>query len=102
MFKYKYLVTKPRFLRLVNGAAEKRVGAFSRHDSVTESHYINNLADHYKWSTIKTLLATLPEPRTMDPRPRTGITGVSLSGLDFIEGVGSRTRVLAVGQVWAR
>jgi hypothetical protein len=43
---------------------------------VTESIYINNLADHHIWSTIKTLPATLPEPCSMDRGPRTGVTVV--------------------------
>ena len=47
-------------------------------------------------STIKSLPATLPELRTMDRGPRTGVTGaVSLSDLDFVEGVGLRIAELA-------
>ena len=48
------------------GALEKRFDAFSQHQQVTESSYNNSLADHYIWSTIKTLPATLPEPSSMD------------------------------------
>ena len=70
-----------------NGALEMRFEAFSQHQQVTESSYNNSLADHYIWSTIKTLLATLPELRTIDRGPRTGVTGaVCLSALDLIEG----------------
>ena len=57
---------------------------------MTESSYNNSLADHHTWSTIKTLPATLPELRTMDRGPRTGVTGaVSLSDLDFVGGGGA-------------
>ena len=38
----------------------------------------------------------MPELRTMDRGPRTGVTeGVSLSDLDFVEGVGLRMAGLA-------
>ena len=73
-----------------NGALEMRFEAFSQHQQVTESSYNNSLADHYIWSTIKTLPATLPEPNSMDRGPRTGVTGaVFLSDLDFVEGGGA-------------
>ena len=63
---------------------------------MTESININSLTDHHIWSTIKTLPATLPELRTKDRGPRTGVTGaVSLSALGFIEGVGLRMAGLA-------
>jgi len=72
---------------------------------VTESSYNNSLADHHIWSTIKTLPATLPEPKNRGPRsnrrhqnikvlgPRsleretlTGVTvGVSKSDLDLVK-----------------
>ena len=86
---------------------------------MTESININSLTDHHIWSTIKTLPATLPEPKNRGPRckrshpnikalgPRgleretlTGVTGaVSLSDLDFVEGGGGRqrARLLRVG-----
>jgi len=57
---------------------------------VTESIYINSLADHHMWSTIKTLPATLPEPTSVDRGPQTGVTViVSLSDLDLIKGGGA-------------
>ena len=37
---------------------------------MTESIYNNSLADHHLWSTIKTLPATLPEPRFAVRGPR--------------------------------
>ncbi len=52
---------------------------------VTESININSLVDHYIWSTIKTLPATLPESNSMDRGPRTGVTGaISASDLDIV------------------
>ena len=48
------------------GAGEEWFDALPKRQSITESSYINSLADHYMWSTIKTLPATLPEPRTTD------------------------------------
>jgi hypothetical protein len=77
-----------------------------RSQSVTEYSYNNNLAYHHIWSTIKTLPATLPEPKNPVPRckrrhqnikvlgPRslereilTGVTGaVSESGLELVKG----------------
>ncbi len=52
---------------------------------VTESININSLVDHYIWSTIKTLPATLPESNYMDLGPRTGVTGaISASDLDIV------------------
>ena len=75
---------------------------------MTESSYNNSLADHHIWSTIKTLPATLPEPRSVVRGPSfegqgprltdhgpaatdqgPGVTGdVSQSDLDLIRGVG--------------
>ena len=79
-----------------NGALGKKFDAYPQRQSVTESSYNNSLADHHTWSTIKTLPATLPELRTMDRGPPTGVTGaVSQSALDFIEGVGLRMAGLA-------
>ena len=37
--------------------------AYPQRQSVTESININSLTDHHIWSTIKTLPATLPEPK---------------------------------------
>ena len=82
---------------------------------MTESSYNNSLADHHIWSTIKTLPATLPEPKSRGPRsnrrhpkikvlgPRsleretlTGVTvGVSELALDLIIGGGARMAGLA-------
>ena len=81
---------------------------------MTESSYNNSLADHHIWSTIKTLPATLPEPRSVvrgpsfeaqgpsftdhgpaatDRGPRTGVTlGISKSDLDLIRGGGAAGR----------
>ena len=67
---------------------------------MTESIYNNSLADHHLWSTIKTLPATLPEPRFAVRGPRslgretlTGVTvDVSESGLDLIIGGGAAGR----------
>ena len=47
------------------GAGEREFEAYTHRQFVTESSYNNSLADHYKWSTIKTLPATLPEPRSV-------------------------------------
>ena len=47
--------------------------AYPQRQFVTESININSLTDHHIWSTIKTLPATLPELRTMDRGPRTGL-----------------------------
>ena len=87
-----------------NGAAEKRFDAYPQRQSVTESININSLADHHIWSTIKTLPATLPEPKfrvsranslqhsDCNLRPRIlepGVTeGVSESDLDLTKGGG--------------
>ena len=45
-----------------NGAPERRFDAYPWRHPVTESNYINSLANHPYRSTIKTLPATLPEP----------------------------------------
>ena len=47
---------------LESGAQGQRFDALSERQLVTESIYINSLADFIIWSTIKTLPATLPEP----------------------------------------
>jgi hypothetical protein len=59
---------------LGNGALDKKFDAYPQRQFVTESSYNNSLADHHTWSTIKTLPATLPELRTTDRGPRTGVT----------------------------
>ena len=46
------------------GAGEGRFDASHKHQQVTESSYINSLANRPYRSTIKTLPATLPEPWT--------------------------------------
>ena len=67
--------------------------ALAKHQFVNESLNINSLVEHHIWSTIKTLLATLPEPSSMDRGPRTGVTeGVSSSDLEFLEGGGAAGR----------
>ena len=45
-----------------SGALGKRFDAYLWRHPVTESSYINSLANHPCRSTVKTLLATLPEP----------------------------------------
>jgi hypothetical protein len=47
-----------------SGARGRRFDASCKHHPVTESSYINRLANRPYRSTIKTLPATLPEPRT--------------------------------------
>ena len=47
---------------LENGAGEGRFDASHKHHPVTESSYINSLANRPYRSTVKTLPATLPEP----------------------------------------
>ena len=55
---------------LENGALGKRFDASYKHHPVTESIYINRLANRPYRSTIKTSPATLPEPWTMVRGPR--------------------------------
>jgi hypothetical protein len=50
-------------VRMENGALGKKFDAYPKRQFVTESININSLTDHHIWSTIKTLPATLPEPR---------------------------------------
>jgi hypothetical protein len=52
-----------------NGALGKKFDAYPKRQFVTESININSLTDHHIWSTIKTLPATLPEPRSVDRGP---------------------------------
>ena len=53
-----------------NGARGLRFDASCKHHPVTESSYINSLANRPYRSTIKTLPATLPEPWTRVRGPR--------------------------------
>jgi hypothetical protein len=59
----------PRTLKLGKWCPGAEVDACTKRQFVTESNNINSLADHYIWSTIKTLPATLPELRTVDHGP---------------------------------
>ena len=52
------------------GAGEGRFDASHKHQPVTESSYINSLANRTYRSTVKTLPATLPEPWTTVRGPR--------------------------------
>ena len=96
---------------LGTGALGKKLNAYLMRQFVTESIYINSLADHHIWSTIKTLPAILPEPKLRGPRcqrpypsttvlwPRAfdiGATeGIFQSDLDLIKGVGLKLAGLA-------
>ena len=51
------------------GAGEGRFDASYKRHPVTESSYINRLANRSYRSTVKTLPATLPEPWTTDLEP---------------------------------
>ena len=63
--------------------------AYPKRQFVTESMNINSVVDHSIWSTIKTLPATLPEPRFKDGISSAGVTGaVSASDLDVCWGGG--------------
>jgi hypothetical protein len=53
-----------------NGAPGLRFNAYPRRQPVTESSYINSLANRPYRSTVKTLPATLPEPWTTVRGPR--------------------------------
>ena len=53
-----------------NGALGKRFDAYPWRHPVTESRYINTLANRPYRSTVKTLPATLPEPRSKVQGPR--------------------------------
>jgi len=62
----------PRTLKLGKWCPGAEFDALPRDHPVTESSYINSLANRPYRSTVKTLPATLPEPRTTvrGPRPR--------------------------------
>ena len=55
---------------LKNGAGEGRFDASHKRHPVTETSYINSLANRPYRSTVKTLPATLPEPRSKVQGPR--------------------------------
>ena len=71
-----------------NGALGKKFDAYPQRQFVTESININSLTDHHIWSTIKTLPATLPEPRPV------------VRGPSF-EGQGPRLTDHGPGLLWA-
>jgi len=62
-----------------NGALGMRFDAYPQRQFVTESININSLADHHIWSTIKTLPATLPEPRSVVRGPSFEAQGPSFT-----------------------
>ena len=64
-----------------NGALGKKFDAYPQRQSVTESSYINSLADRHIWSTIKTLPATLPEPRSVVRGPTSNQKSPMVHGL---------------------
>ena len=67
------------------GAGEAGFEAYRQRQFVTESTNINSLADHHIWSTIKTLPATLPEPRFKNGVFSAKVTeAVSASNLDVV------------------
>ena len=65
----------PRTLELGKWRAREKFDAYTQRHPVTESSYNNSLADCHIWSTIKTLPATLPEPRTVVRGPRSEFHG---------------------------
>ena len=77
-----------------NGALGKKFDAYHERYQVTESININSLACHHIWSTIKTLLATLPETSSVDRglgllEPFLPQIWISFRGLGRITGLGS-------------
>ena len=58
-----------------NGAPEMRFDAYARRQPVTESSYINRLANRTYRSTVKTLPATLPGPWSEGHEPSTKVRG---------------------------
>ena len=73
------MIHGPRTLKLGNGALEMRFDAYPQRQFVTESININSLTDHHIWSTIKTLPATLPEPRSVVRGPSFEAQGPSFT-----------------------
>jgi len=63
----------PRTLELGNGAPGRMFDASLERLSVTETSYNNSLAERVTRSTIQTLPATLPEPRSKARGPRSVI-----------------------------
>ena len=63
----------PRTLELGNGAPGRMFDASLERLSVTETSYNNSLAERVPRSTIQTLPATLPEPRSEARGPRSVI-----------------------------
>ena len=63
----------PRTLVLGNGAPGRMFDASLERLSVTETSYNNSLAERVTRSTIQTLPATLPEPRSEAREPRSVI-----------------------------
>jgi hypothetical protein len=61
------------------GALETSFDAYPQRQCVTESININSLADRHIWSTIKTLPATLPEPRSVVRGPSFEAQGPSFT-----------------------
>ena len=57
----------------VSGAPGRMFDASLERLSVTETSYNNSLAERVPWSTIQTLPATLPEPRSKARGPRSVI-----------------------------
>ena len=60
----------PRTLELGNGAPGRMFDASLERLSVTETSYNKSLAERFTRSTIQTLPATLPEPRSEARGPR--------------------------------
>ena len=65
-----HLDSGPRTLVLGNGAPGRMFDAYLERLSVTETSYNNSLAERVTRSTIQTLPATLPEPRSKVRGPR--------------------------------
>ena len=58
-----------------NGARGRRFDAYYKRQPVTETSYINRLANCLYRSTVKTLPATLPEPWSESQGPSTKVRG---------------------------
>ena len=84
--------------RCRNGALGKRFDAYPWRQPVTESSYINSLANRPYRSTIKTLPATLPEPWTTVRGPGSRHIGPWSTDLEpWIGGLESRIGVTGAG-----
>ena len=64
----------------VNGAGDEGFEAYTQHHFKTVSSNINILAGTAYWSTIKTLPASLPEPRSEDRAASFRHQGVKFRG----------------------